>query len=282
MTMFTRIKEDIRVVFEHDPAARNIWEVLAYPGLYAIWSHRIAHWLWTHHLKTLGRWLSQSTRFFTEVEIHPGATIGRRFFTDHGNGVVIGETAEIGDDVLMYHQVTLGGTTLEKVKRHPTIGNNVIIGMGAKILGCITIGDNSRIGANAVVNKDIPPNCTVVGIPGRIVVQDGVRVEETHVLDNTINRLDPEGELIGELTRRLERLETARHRHHVNGSELVDQLQERLEVLEKNRVTTEPKADDVQELTKRVCELETKIIELNSKLEANGRSNTQVPSDGKK
>lgn len=202
-----RIREDIQTVFKKDPAARSVWEVLTYPGLHAVWLHRIAHWLWNHRLLFLARLLSHINRLLTGIEIHPGAKIGRRFFIDHGMGVVIGETAEIGDDVLMYHQVTLGGTTLERVKRHPTIGNNVLIGMGAKIIGPVTIGDNCRIGANAVVNKDIPPNCTVVGVPGRIVIRDGKRVEEPPVMDNVINKIDPEDEIIQNLRQQIELLQ---------------------------------------------------------------------------
>ncbi|HZO89931.1 MAG TPA: serine O-acetyltransferase EpsC [Chthonomonadaceae bacterium] len=211
--MFRRLREDIHTVLAKDPAARNTWEALLYPGLHALWAHRLAHWLWQHRCKLLARWISQLSRFFTGIEIHPGATIGRRFFIDHGMGVVIGETSVIGDDVLMYHQVTLGGTSLEKVKRHPTIGNGVLIGMGAKILGPITVGDNCRIGANAVVNKDIPANCTVVGIPGRIVRRDGQRIGDDstapggQVMDNIINRVDPQDATIRELRQRLELLE---------------------------------------------------------------------------
>ena len=164
------LRRDIRSVLERDPAARNAWEVfLLYPGLHAIWSHRVAHWLWTHRLKLFGRWLSQTSRDLTGIEIHPGATIGSDFFIDHGMGVVIGETAEIGDGVTLYHGVTLGGTSLEKGKRHPTIGDRVVIGAGAKILGAITIGADSRIGANAVVVKSVPANSVVVGVPGQIV-----------------------------------------------------------------------------------------------------------------
>jgi serine O-acetyltransferase len=156
----------------------------------------------------LARAISHLSRLLTGIEIHPGAQIGRRFFIDHGMGVVIGETAVIGDDVLMYHQVTLGGTSLEKVKRHPTIGNNVMIGMGAKIVGAITVGDNCKIGANAVVNKDIPPNCSVVGVPGRIVVRDGFRVEgDLPVMDNVINRVDPQDAVVRDLRQRVELLE---------------------------------------------------------------------------
>ena len=169
--MFQRIRDDIRIVFERDPAARSTLEVLlTYPGLHAVWIHRVSHRLWRWRLKLLARVLSQLARWFTGVEIHPGATIGNRFFIDHGMGVVIGETAEIGDDCTLYHGVTLGGTSWEKAKRHPTLGKNVVVGAGAKILGPITIGDNARVGSNSVVVKDVPANSTVVGIPGRIVI----------------------------------------------------------------------------------------------------------------
>ncbi len=167
--MFGLIKEDIQTVFAKDPAARTIWEVLTcYPGLHALWLHRIAHFLWQHRFLFLARLLSHINRFLTGIEIHPGAKIGRRFFIDHGMGVVIGETTEIGEDVLMYAGVVLGGTTLEKKKRHPTIGNNVVIGTGATILGPITVGDNAKIGGGSVVIKPVPPGATVVGVPARI------------------------------------------------------------------------------------------------------------------
>jgi serine O-acetyltransferase len=168
--MFQTIKGDIQSVFERDPAVRSVCEILfCYPGLHARWSHRLAHWLWNHNLKLLGRWMSHVGRTLTGIEIHPGAKIGSGFFIDHGMGVVIGETAEIGDNVTLYHGVTLGGTSLEKIKRHPTLENNVVVGAGAKILGAITIGANSRIGANAVVVKSVPPNSVVVGVPGQIL-----------------------------------------------------------------------------------------------------------------
>ena len=174
--MFERLKEDIETVFERDPAARSVIEViLCYPGLHAIWLHRIAHWFWNHNFKLLARLISHFSRWLTGIEIHPGAKIGRRFFIDHGMGVVIGETAEIGDDVTIYHQVTLGGTSTKKGRRHPTIGNNVVIGAGAKILGPVKIGDNCKIGANSVVIKDVPPNSTVVGIPGKVVKRNGIK-----------------------------------------------------------------------------------------------------------
>ena len=166
------IQQDIRSVFNRDPAARSTLELLvAYPGLHAVWAHRTEHWLWNHGLKLLARWLSHITRFLTGIEIHPGAQIGEGFFIDHGMGVVIGETAMVGKCVTMYHGVTLGGTSLEKGKRHPTIEDEVVIGAGAKILGNITIGSHSRIGANAVVVKSVPPNSVVVGVPGQVVVR---------------------------------------------------------------------------------------------------------------
>jgi serine O-acetyltransferase len=212
--LFGRLREDIQTILRRDPAAHSVWEVLTYPGLHAIVSHRLCHRLWTTRLPPRGFWkfaaryISQISRLFTGIEIHPGAKLGRRLFIEHGMGNVIGETAEIGDDVLMYHQVTLGGTTLQKVKRHPTIGNNVLIGPGAKIVGAVVIGDNCKIGANAVVNKDIPDNCTVVGVPGRIVVRDSARIEgDVPVMDNILNRVDPEDDVIRELRQRVEFLE---------------------------------------------------------------------------
>jgi serine O-acetyltransferase len=168
--VFKLLREDIRTVFAKDPAARNVAEVLLfYPGLHALRLHRTANFLWRHRLRFLARGLSFLNRFLTNIEIHPGASIGRRFFIDHGAGVVIGETAEIGDDVLMYQGVVLGGTTLKKGKRHPTVGNNVVIGTGAVALGAITIGDGARIGSGSVVVKSVPAGATVVGIPGRVV-----------------------------------------------------------------------------------------------------------------
>jgi serine O-acetyltransferase len=168
--MFEHIKEDIACVFDRDPAARNTFEVLTtYPGIFAITVHRLGHWLWNRGLKWLARVLSNVARLFTGIEIHPGAQIGRRFFIDHGMGVVIGETTEIGDDCTLYHGVTLGGTSWDKGKRHPTLGADVVIGAGAKVLGPISIGDGVRIGSNAVVLKDVPEHATVVGVPGRLV-----------------------------------------------------------------------------------------------------------------
>jgi serine O-acetyltransferase len=174
---FRLMREDIAAVLERDPAARSKLEiVLLYSGLHALWWYRIHHWMWKHGWPFSARALSQFARWLTGVEIHPGATIGRRFFIDHGMGVVIGETAEVGDDVTLYQGVTLGGTTLNRGKRHPTIGNGVVVGGGAKILGNIRIGDNCRIGAGSVVLRDVPPDSTVVGVPGHIIFRNGKRV----------------------------------------------------------------------------------------------------------
>ncbi|QQE74650.1 serine O-acetyltransferase [Brevibacillus composti] len=202
--MLSQMREDIQVVFERDPAARSTFEVvLTYSGLHAIWGHRISHKLWKAGWFTLARVVSQVTRFFTGIEIHPGATIGKGLFIDHGMGVVIGETCEIGDNVTIYQGVTLGGTGKEKGKRHPTVGNNVIIASGAKVLGSFKIGDNSKIGAGSVVLQEVPPNSTVVGIPGRIRIQDGKRV--THDLDH-VNLPDPVADMIRGMQQEIEQL----------------------------------------------------------------------------
>lgn len=179
--MFKHLREDIRCVMDRDPAAHNVFEVISsYPGVHALLAHRLNHWLWRHGLRWLGRFLSLFSRWFTGIEIHPGARIGRRFFIDHGMGVVIGETAEIGDDCTLYHGVTLGGTSWEKGKRHPTLGTNVIIGAGAKVLGPIHVGNGARIGSNAVVVKDVPEGATMIGIPARVagVQRRGLTAED--------------------------------------------------------------------------------------------------------
>jgi serine O-acetyltransferase len=177
--VFEQLKEDIQCVFDRDPAARNAFEVMTtYPGFHALVLHRFNHWLWRKGLKWLARWLSMFARWFTGIEIHPGARIGRRFFIDHGMGVVIGETAEIGDDCTIYHGVTLGGTSWEKGKRHPTLGNDVVVGAGAKVLGPILVSDRARIGSNAVVVKTVPAGATVVGVPGRLVQRTAEPTEE--------------------------------------------------------------------------------------------------------
>jgi serine O-acetyltransferase len=177
MPLFASIREDMRSVFERDPAATSVFAVLlCYPGLHAVWAHRMIHWLWCKNFKVLARYLSQVVRFFTGIEIHPGARIGRRLFIDHGMGVVIGETAVVGNDVTIYQGVTLGGTGKEKGKRHPTLRDGVFVGNNANVLGNIIIGENSRVGAGSVVLRDVPPNSTVVGVPAHIVYRDGQRV----------------------------------------------------------------------------------------------------------
>jgi len=198
-------RDEIKSAKSKDPAAKSALEIiLLYQGLHAVINHRIAHFLYNRHFFLLARLLSQFSRRMTGIEIHPGAKIGKGFFIDHGMGVVIGETAIVGDNVLLYQGVTLGGTGLEKGKRHPTIGNNVVIGAGANVLGNITVGENSYIGANAVVIKDVPPNSTVVGVPGRITKQDGKKIEIS--LDH-IHVLDPIMQSIEELEKRINNLE---------------------------------------------------------------------------
>jgi serine O-acetyltransferase len=213
--MLKTLRRDIRSVFERDPAARSLLEVLfCYPGLHAVWFHRLAHWCWTHWLKFLGRYISHVSRFLTGIEIHPGARLGPGLFIDHGMGVVIGETAEVGENVTIYQGVTLGGTSLEKVKRHPTIGSNVVIGSGAKVLGPFTVGENSRIGSGSVVVKEVPPNSVVVGVPGRITHRDGRKVEQkidlnmTDLLDSVAWTLQSLMERVVELERTIEELWT--------------------------------------------------------------------------
>ncbi|MCJ7435204.1 MAG: serine O-acetyltransferase [Anaerolineales bacterium] len=206
--MFKAIHDDVQSVLDRDPAARNVLEVLlCYPGLHAIWTHRLSHRLWKSGFKLMARWISQTMRGFTGIEIHPGATIGHNFFIDHGMGVVIGETAEVGDNVTLYHGVTLGGTNTQKTKRHPTVEDHVVIGAGAKVLGAITIGAASRIGANAVVVKSVPPNSVIVGVPGQIVMRShqhlaGDKTDLEHgLLPDTI------GDTVAALVLHVERLE---------------------------------------------------------------------------
>ena len=214
-TLFGSLREDIRTVFAKDPAARSTLEVLCcYPGLHAVWMHRVAYFLWRKRLRLLARLLSHFSRFLTGIEIHPGASVGRRFFIDHGSGVVIGETVEIGDDVLMYQGVVLGGTTISKGKRHPTVGNGVELGAGSMALGPITIGDGSRIGAGSVVLASVPEGSVVVGVPGRVVRSPGMPAGPVADLEH--GRLpDPVAEAIDRISReqaeireRLRRLES--------------------------------------------------------------------------
>ncbi len=205
--MFETLRRDIRAVFDRDPAARSHLEVLlCYPGLHAVWLHRLAHWCWRHRLKLPGRLISHWSRSLTGIEIHPGARLGPGLFIDHGMGVVIGETTEIGENVTIYQGVTLGGTSLEKKKRHPTIGSNVVIGSGAKILGPFLVGENSRIGSGSVVVKEVPPNSVVVGVPGRVTHRDGRRVTAKIDLDMT-DLPDPIAKALQSLTERVHDLE---------------------------------------------------------------------------
>ena len=214
--MFEQIKEDIQIVFDRDPAAKSKVEImLNYPGLHAIWIQRgITHKLYQKKHYALARFISQIARLFTQVEIHPGAKLGRRLFIDHGCGIVIGETAEIGDDVTLYQGVTLGGTGKENGKRHPTLGNNVVVGAGAKVLGSFTVGDNVKIGAGSVVLKPVPDNCTVVGIPGKIVKKDDQSMKHdqelraNHQADLEHDKLpDPVEDALGVMERRIKELE---------------------------------------------------------------------------
>jgi len=202
------IRSDIQSVFERDPAARSTLEILfCYPGLHAVWGHRFSHFLWQKRLRLLARWISQIMRGLTGIEIHPGATIGPNFFIDHGMGVVIGETAEIGECVTLYHGVTLGGVSNFKGKRHPTLADNVVVGAGAKILGAITIGENSRIGANAVVVRPVPPNSVVVGVPGQVVVRSHPRAEGSPPDLNHNTLPDTIGESLAALMEHVKELE---------------------------------------------------------------------------
>jgi len=209
--MFRSLREDVASVFDRDPAAKSVLEIiLCYSGLHALWFHRANHWLWNHGLRLAARWLSQVARLLTGIEIHPGAQIGRRFFIDHGMGVVIGETAVVGDDVTLYQGVTLGGTGKDKGKRHPTIGNGVVIGSGAKVLGNIRVGDNSRVGACSVVLRDVPENSTIVGVPGHIIFRDGRRVvivDPKQISDPLSEALAAVATEVKELRERVHRLE---------------------------------------------------------------------------
>ena len=206
MSLITSIKKDIKAVFECDPAATSTLEVLlAYPGFHARQSHRLAHTMFRWHIPVLPRLMSHITRFFTGIEIHPGAKIGEGFFIDHGMGVVIGETSVIGNNVTLYQGVTLGGTSRQRAKRHPTLGNNVVVGVGAQVIGNITIGDNTKVGAGSVVVTSVPPNATVVGVPGRVVVQEGRRVETVDLHHEDLP--DPVIEMFRRLQSRIDRLE---------------------------------------------------------------------------
>ena len=237
--MFDRLRDDIASVFERDPAARTTWEVLTcYPGLHALYIHKLARWFWLHGLRWLGRATSHFGRLLTGIEIHPGAQIGRRVFIDHGMGVVIGETAEIGDDVTLYHEVTLGGTSWAKGKRHPTLGKGVVIGAGAKVLGPIIVGEGAKIGSNAVVVKDVPANATVVGVPGRVLEevapQHAARFAAYAVVQN---QDDPTGKAIQMLIEHSRELEQA-----------VATLTEKLQRLEEERAERDREGAKTEQL----------------------------------
>ncbi|HVB87367.1 MAG TPA: serine O-acetyltransferase [Candidatus Dormibacteraeota bacterium] len=231
------MREDVRSILEHDPAARSVLEVLlCYSGLHALWFHRVNHWLWVRDFRLLARWLSQVARLLTAIEIHPGAEIGHRLFIDHGMGVVIGETSIVEDDVTLYQGVTLGGTGKEKGKRHPTIGNGVVIGAGARVLGNIRVGDNSRVGAGSVVLRDVPDNSTIVGVPGHIVLRGGQRVVITDpkmIHDPLSAALSAVATQVKDLRERVRRLEGMHSPDGVASADLqsiTDELQSIIEI----------------------------------------------------
>ncbi|WP_029918334.1 serine O-acetyltransferase [Pelobacter seleniigenes] len=233
--MFATLKEDLKVVFERDPAVRSVFEIIfCYPGFHALVFYRLSHWLWGHEFKLLGRFISHVGRFLTGIEIHPGATIGKGFFIDHGMGVVIGETAEIGDNCTLYHGVTLGGTSWAKEKRHPTLGNNVIVGSGAKILGPFKVGDDSKVGSNSVVVKEVPANATVVGIPGRVVISGerriGVDLEHDKLPDPVAKAVSCVFDQIRRLEDQVEALQTEQ-KHLQAELERYQKLEQREEVI---------------------------------------------------
>lgn len=225
-TFFDSVRSDVKSVLGRDPAARSTFEVLlCYSGLHAVWFHRLSHILWTHDFRLLARWLSQVGRLMTGIEIHPGAQIGKRFFIDHGMGVVIGETAVVGDDVTLYQGVSLGGTGKERGKRHPTIGNEVVIGAGAKVLGNVHIGDNCRVGAGSVVLRDVPRDSTVVGVPGHVILRHGKRViitDPKQITDPLSNALHAVASQVKELRARVQELESKEPADTVRQDEIHD------------------------------------------------------------
>jgi len=227
--LLASIREDVAMVMEHDPAAKSRLEVLlCYSGLHAVWFYRVNHWLWNHRLLLLGRWLSQVARLLTGIEIHPGAEIGRRLFIDHGMGVVVGETAIVGNDVTLYQDVTLGGTGKERGKRHPTLEDSVVVGGGARILGNIVVGKNCRIGAGSVVLRSVPPDSTVVGVPGHIIFREGKRVVITdpkQINDPLSEALAAVATEVNKLRDRVQQLEGAEHK----GEPMAESLQRIME-----------------------------------------------------
>ena len=245
LSFFKSVREDVRAVFESDPAARSYLEVLlCYPGLHALWAHHVNSWFWRHNLRFLARFGSQLARLFTGIEIHPGAQIGRRLFIDHGMGVVIGETAIVGDDVTLYQGVTLGGTGKEKGKRHPTVRNNVTIGTGAKVLGNITIGENCRIGSGSVVLRNVPANSTVVGVPGHIVLREGKRV----VITDPKEIRDPLSDVIIKLAAEVHELREKfqEHSHEALGAEPDLTIDEEIQLSQNKIVPEELFIEDYQ------------------------------------
>ncbi|MGQ9475379.1 MAG: serine O-acetyltransferase [Actinomycetota bacterium] len=241
------LRGDIQAARDRDPAARSTLEIiLAYPGVHALWIHRIAHWLWNRGVQLLPRLISHLNRWLTGIEIHPGAKIGKRVFIDHGMGVVIGETTEIGDNVTLYQGVTLGGTGKEKGKRHPTVGKNVVIAAGAKVLGPITIGDDSKVGAGAVVIRDVPPRCTVVGVPGKVVVREGEPVIDLHheaIPDPVMDRIEALAGMIHKLEERLEKT----HRELESAERKLRRAEKELKAMERKIGLSEEAAEDEAE-----------------------------------
>ncbi len=272
------IREEIKNIMERDPAARNVFEVLLYPSLHAIMLHRLAHRLYQADIPFFPRLVSQISRFFTGIEIHPGAKIGKNFFIDHGTGVVIGETAEIGDGVTLYQGVTLGGTGKERGKRHPTVGNNVLIGVGAKVLGAITIGDNARIGGGAVVLKDVPPNTTAVGVPAKIVA---FRPDSGANNQRIENLPDPEGDMLNalhsksrELEQRLGDLLRNQLQAHIDETHewehehtAIEGVEQRLNELEISSSRFQVSSLEVEQLGQRLSGLEARLARLEQGLD---------------
>ncbi|MCR5833497.1 MAG: serine O-acetyltransferase [Selenomonadaceae bacterium] len=251
MNFFSRIKKDIRVVFERDPAAKSVLEVvLCYSGLHAIWLHRISHALFTHGWIVSARLVSNFCRFLTGIEIHPGATIGDGLFIDHGTGIVIGETAELGTNVTLYQGVTLGGTGKEKGKRHPTIGNNVVVATGAKVLGSFKVGDHAKIGAGSVVLKEVPPHATVVGIPGRVVVLHGTRVHNDEEYRKALSELCKE------------------RGYDINNEKTRAELLEEIDVDLNHDVLPDPEREMIDVALRQIQRLEKRVTELERELEA--------------
>lgn len=260
MEFFSRIRKDIRVIFERDPAARSVIEVVfCYSGLHAIWMHRLSHALYLRGWVLVPRLISNLCRFMTGIEIHPGATIGDGLFIDHGTGIVIGETAELGKNVTLYQGVTLGGTGKEKGKRHPTIGNNVVVATGAKVLGSFKVGDHAKIGAGSVVLREVPPYATVVGIPGRIVVMHGMRVHNAEEI-------------------RQAQLEAAfgKYGFDLKNPDVCRELREEIDVDLDHDILPDPETEIIQTMSRQILALEQKVRELEAKLLDKGEASTNA------